>query len=106
MILLVPGRSEVTAAPVKCLPVDNILTDVVEKTMDPDTLQERIRRRQKWDRVAARAADAWKEFFARRNGLGHRARTRPPGERTGPVDTYQQTNFNLGTMLGVCQLRT
>jgi len=90
-------RSEVTAAPVKCLPVDNILSDLVERTLDPEALNERTKRRQKWDRAAARASEAWKEYFVRRHGGGvPRVRHRGPAL---PVDSYQQTNFNLGSML-------
>jgi hypothetical protein len=46
----------VSAPPVRCLPVENIISDIVQVSMSPGDRQEHMKRRAKWDKVSERGA--------------------------------------------------
>jgi hypothetical protein len=53
----------VSSAPVKCLTVENILTDILEPSLSPEVLEGRTTRRADWENDVERAEKAWRDCF-------------------------------------------
>lgn len=90
-------RAKVSAPPVRCLPVENIISDIVQVSMSPGDRQEHMKRRAKWDKLAKKATESWASQFS--GPMLYPLRS--GGEQSGGGDgaPYQGSNFNLNLML-------
>eukprot|EP00873_Tetraselmis_striata_P034562 jgi/Tetstr1/454826/TSEL_041706.t1 len=90
-------RSTISAPPVKCLPVDNIISDIVQGNMSPGHKQEHMKRRKKWEEIAPKAAQTWQnQFGGRPRGVPSHGSHHQAGEGGS---MFQGSNFNLNLML-------
>jgi len=88
-------RSVLTAPPVKCLRVENILLEVVERTQSPTSRGDRAARRRQWEKVSKSSAAEWARHFS--HGEARRGPERVPDPARALSDG--RSNFSLNMML-------
>ena len=78
--------------------MENILTDLLERTLTVSARKERAARRNKWEQIAPAAIDNWQNLFARRGW--HREVNREQNHGGGGGNLQPNSNFSLNMMLG------